>query len=264
MPPEADSPEAAQTTPGEAQVSRVRVVLDEPPPRRAAARITRADALFAILLAIVLVVGAWLRFDAQNWDDYTHLHPDERFLTDVVSSLGRSLSFTDATLDEQDRHRQRCEQRYPARVIGDGEDQTITPAGHGPLFRCRLLAVEPEQHRQGTVRLRRVPAVHREGGGRGALAAFGGYSHISPDVRRGGRAKAHDHDPLAGLQRRPIRRPHNVRAGRLADGDRAAVVGAAVVRSMGRAAGAPRSMPSPRSRSNRRISGRWTRSLPSG
>jgi len=61
----------------------------------------RADALCYGLLAVVLVVAAWLRFDAQNWDDYSHLHPDERFLTDVVSLLGGPLQFTSGSPAEQ-------------------------------------------------------------------------------------------------------------------------------------------------------------------
>ncbi len=43
--------------------------------------------LIALLLVGVLAAGAYFRFVGQNWDDFTHLHPDERFLTGVVSSL---------------------------------------------------------------------------------------------------------------------------------------------------------------------------------
>ena len=46
-----------------------------------------------------------------NWDDFTHLHPDERFLTQVVSSLGGDLNLNGkpdgAVLLET------CRQRYP-------------------------------------------------------------------------------------------------------------------------------------------------------
>ena len=41
----------------------------------------------AILL--ILLLGSYLRFTGLNWDEYTHLHPDERFLTIVTSKLER-------------------------------------------------------------------------------------------------------------------------------------------------------------------------------
>lgn len=40
-----------------------------------------------ILLALILLLGAALRFTGVNWDDEQHLHPDERFLTMVSSSI---------------------------------------------------------------------------------------------------------------------------------------------------------------------------------
>jgi hypothetical protein len=41
----------------------------------------------APLLVIVLLLGAMFRLVGVNWDDYTHLHPDERFLTMAVSTI---------------------------------------------------------------------------------------------------------------------------------------------------------------------------------
>ena len=171
--PEDESPVVTQVAPAEPQVSRVRVVLDEPAPRRAGPRIGRADALFALLLVIALAVAAWLRFDAQNWDDYTHLHPDERFLTDVVSSIGRTLTFTDATVEEQERHRERCEQRYPARVVGEGEDQAMIPAGHGPYFDADCSPLNPNNIGKGLYVYGEFPlfTVHAAGVARSQLSA---------------------------------------------------------------------------------------------
>ncbi len=40
-----------------------------------------------ILLLAVLAVAAYLRFVGLEWDDYTHLHPDERFLTMVETNI---------------------------------------------------------------------------------------------------------------------------------------------------------------------------------
>ena len=38
-------------------------------------------------LALILVLGAVLRFTGLDWDQGQHLHPDERFLTMVENSL---------------------------------------------------------------------------------------------------------------------------------------------------------------------------------
>jgi YYY domain-containing protein len=40
-----------------------------------------------LLLVLILAVGAYLRFAGLNWDEGTHLHPDERFLTMVENSI---------------------------------------------------------------------------------------------------------------------------------------------------------------------------------
>lgn len=40
-----------------------------------------------ILLVAILLAGAWLRTIGLNWDEFTHLHPDERFLTMVEMSI---------------------------------------------------------------------------------------------------------------------------------------------------------------------------------
>lgn len=40
-----------------------------------------------ILLLLILVIGAYFRFTGLNWDQNQHLHPDERFLTMVASSI---------------------------------------------------------------------------------------------------------------------------------------------------------------------------------
>ena len=45
-----------------------------------------------MLLIVVMLIGGYFRFAGLNWDDFTHLHPDERFLTDVAQGLGRQLN----------------------------------------------------------------------------------------------------------------------------------------------------------------------------
>ena len=39
------------------------------------------------LLAGLIVIGALLRLTNLNWDQFTHIHPDERFLTMVTSAM---------------------------------------------------------------------------------------------------------------------------------------------------------------------------------
>lgn len=47
----------------------------------------RLDWIAIPLLALILILAAFYRFTGMNWDDYTHLHPDERFLTMVETTL---------------------------------------------------------------------------------------------------------------------------------------------------------------------------------
>ncbi|MBI5959148.1 MAG: hypothetical protein HY866_10460 [Chloroflexi bacterium] len=108
----------------------------------------RADVLFYGLMALILAGSIWLRFDHQNWDDFTHLHPDERFLTDVVSSLGGSLHFTDKTTAEQEQHRLRCEQKYPALIEGD-PPVTVRFAGQGGYFDADCSPLNPNNLGKG-------------------------------------------------------------------------------------------------------------------
>ena len=55
----------------------------------------RKRILPGILLALILLYGGALRFTGQNWDDYSHSHPDERFLTALLlPQIGGSNTFT--------------------------------------------------------------------------------------------------------------------------------------------------------------------------
>jgi YYY domain-containing protein len=47
----------------------------------------RTDAAAGCLLVVILVAGAYLRLSHVNWDQGTHIHPDERFLTMVEDAL---------------------------------------------------------------------------------------------------------------------------------------------------------------------------------
>jgi len=50
------------------------------------------DWLPELALLVILVLGVYLRFIGLNWDQNNHLHPDERFLTMVASSIGSVAS----------------------------------------------------------------------------------------------------------------------------------------------------------------------------
>ncbi len=55
----------------------------------------RNKALSTFLLAAILIYGGALRFVGQNWDDFSHTHPDELFLTLLVlPNIGGDNSFT--------------------------------------------------------------------------------------------------------------------------------------------------------------------------
>ncbi len=45
------------------------------------------NTIFFLLLVWILLVGAYLRLNGLDWDQRTHIHPDERFLTMVTGAL---------------------------------------------------------------------------------------------------------------------------------------------------------------------------------
>lgn len=50
-------------------------------------RIAWKEVANVLLLGLILVVGAYLRFTGLDWDEDQHLHPDERFLTMVETGI---------------------------------------------------------------------------------------------------------------------------------------------------------------------------------
>lgn len=110
-------------------------------PARAPRQPLRVDGWAALrigLLAVLLLAAAWLRLTDQNWDDYTHLHPDERFLTQVIGNLNGSLQFEAATEDPAVRL-QRCAARYPSTVNSAG----LPEAGRGGVFDADCSPLNP-------------------------------------------------------------------------------------------------------------------------
>src|SRR5947209_8167381 len=83
------------------------------PPRERPALFTRQDLLVGALLLVILAFGAYFRFTGQNWDDYTHLHPDERFLTGVVEAIGGPLKQPRSDNQKDVDQIQACHLLYP-------------------------------------------------------------------------------------------------------------------------------------------------------
>ncbi|MBC7814482.1 MAG: glycosyltransferase family 39 protein, partial [Burkholderiales bacterium] len=81
-------------------------------PRENGAR-PRSGLIVLGALLVILLIGSYMRFTGLNWDDYTHLHPDERFLTQVVSAMGGPLSMTDCQGDTCETALYYCTSRYP-------------------------------------------------------------------------------------------------------------------------------------------------------
>ncbi len=92
--------------------------------------IARSNLLIGVLLVVVMLVGGYFRYVGLNWDDFTHLHPDERFLTDVVQGLGRDLN-PSGNADDAAKQVAVCSQRYPA------------TAGKGSYFDTYCSALNP-------------------------------------------------------------------------------------------------------------------------
>ena len=64
-----------------------------------ARRLSMRRLLPALVFLAILLYGGALRLVGQNWDDFAHTHPDERFLTALLlPQIGGGNSFTD------DRH----------------------------------------------------------------------------------------------------------------------------------------------------------------
>ncbi len=56
-------------------------------PKGGLRQVKLVDLLIIVLLIGILVAGGYFRFIGVNWDDSHHLHPDERFLSMVLSSI---------------------------------------------------------------------------------------------------------------------------------------------------------------------------------
>lgn len=56
----------------------------------------RGQVATCLALALILVAGAYLRFSHADWDAYQHLHPDERYITWVATSIDLPRDWRDA------------------------------------------------------------------------------------------------------------------------------------------------------------------------
>jgi hypothetical protein len=111
-----------------------------------------------------------LRFDAQNWDDFSHLHPDERFMVQVVGALNGPLSVSDKTVEQQDAHRLRCEERYPD-AESSAQGLSFGP-GRGGYFDAECSPLNPNNVGHGLYVYGEFPlfSVHAAGVARSELS----------------------------------------------------------------------------------------------
>ena len=71
-----------------------------------------------LVLAVVLLAGAWLRLSGSDWDEGDHLHPDERYLSSLADNLhwpARSAEYFDV---ERRRFRRTTSRRASTYVYG--------------------------------------------------------------------------------------------------------------------------------------------------
>ncbi|MEA3397395.1 MAG: glycosyltransferase family 39 protein, partial [Chloroflexota bacterium] len=107
--------------------------------------------LFALLLLLILVIAGGIRTFKLNWDEGTHLHPDERYLTmvasalEIPSSLGEYWDTANSTLNPENRGYQGyvygTMPLFAARVVGGWLDRACgeTPAPAATLSRWLLM-----------------------------------------------------------------------------------------------------------------------------
>ena len=88
-------------------------------------KISQSIYIRILLLAAVLALGAYLRFTGIEWDEDFHLHPDERFLTMVetslspVDSLKEYFDTSSSSLNPHNIVDANGNQSYPLFVYGD-------------------------------------------------------------------------------------------------------------------------------------------------
>lgn len=101
-------------------------------------RLTRADLIVGVLLVLTMIFGAYLRFVGQNWDDFTHLHPDERFLTGVATSIGNNALQLSGEEGEKAARSKACVERNGPSGVGNYFDTSCTdlypPNVGSPLY----------------------------------------------------------------------------------------------------------------------------------
>lgn len=113
--------------------------------------------VFALLL-VIIGAGYTMRSIGRNWDDYTHLHPDERFLTDIVTKIRSGRALNPARLPpgvpdpEPAQQIAYCDAKYPAPSSEDYASMTpeeqmaaLQRVGKGPYFDARCSDLNPNK-----------------------------------------------------------------------------------------------------------------------
>lgn len=106
------------------------------------------DVVTVVVLVLLMTAGYGMRSVGRNWDDFTHLHPDERFLTDVASTIhsGRGFQFVNRPWMDRASQETYCQEKYPP--LPESETQVMSPAerrrvGVGGYFDARCSDLNP-------------------------------------------------------------------------------------------------------------------------
>ena len=129
-----------------------------PPARKL--KINLQESVVWVLLVAILLAGFGLRSVGRDWDDYTHLHPDERFLTGVATRIDSdypgSLDFQGQQKINAVDQQTYCNQTYPLpdeqtlnNMSEEERTQAIRQAGKGGYFDARCSALNPNNQGSG-------------------------------------------------------------------------------------------------------------------
>lgn len=121
-------------------------------------RLAWQEIVVFIALLLILASGYYMRSIGRSWDDYTHLHPDERFLTQMAELINAGLPLNPAQLpagsEGADPPSQiaYCNAQYPApsteeQLAMSQEELSIAlrNAGKGPYFDARCSNLNPNK-----------------------------------------------------------------------------------------------------------------------
>ncbi len=125
--------------------------------------------IVGVLLLAIMLLGGYFRFVGLNWDDFTHLHPDERFLTGVASAIGGGLSLTDDPPEIRQQRYEECLAAYP------------DTSGVGGFFDARCSNLNPHNVGNGLYVYGTLPLFLTRGAAEGVVALSEMWARLNGD-----------------------------------------------------------------------------------